>query len=134
MHNKSFGVELAFHELSNVLHGECVNVLGWSLLSHQGAKELVCSGCLVGQENLSSLFLWNGVGSEEHVKPGLVILPKFQSRVEQSKAGDTRCWGNWSRAARCQTIDQRLHLLTVPPLLHLDLLMLHLHLFLHQLD
>ena len=76
-HDKSFGVKLAFHETHNVLHGERINVLGWRLLSGQGAKELVCSGCLVGQENLSYLYQWNGVGSDESVKPGTVILPQL---------------------------------------------------------
>ena len=38
------------HEVGIVLHGESVNILGWSLLSSQWEKELVYSGCQVGQK------------------------------------------------------------------------------------
>ena len=33
LYNKSLWVLLAFHELGNVFHSKCIDVLGWGLLS-----------------------------------------------------------------------------------------------------
>ena len=54
--------------------------------------------------------------------------------IKRSEAGNTRYWGDWSRAASFQALEQRLHLPTVPFLLLLKPLLLLFHLFLHQLD